>query len=88
MEEDSTCPDGGMRKLDDKEKNMMLDTPCPKDAMTNKEEEGTKPITLETKMDYNDANNTPREIGFTQYVLHKDKWYHWYSEEVVAYCLG
>jgi hypothetical protein len=73
VEEDSTCPDGEMRKLDDKEKNMMLDTPCPKDVVTNEEEEGTKLSTLKTKTDYYDANNTPREIGFTQYVLHKDK---------------
>ncbi len=51
----------------------MPETPCPKDAVTNEEEEGTKPTTLKTKMNYNDANNTPREIGSTQYVLHKDK---------------
>jgi hypothetical protein len=71
VEEDSTtCLDGGMTKLDDEEKNMMPKTPCPKDAMTDEEEESTKLTTLKTKMDYSDANNKPKEIGSTQYVLY------------------
>jgi hypothetical protein len=29
---------------------------------------------------YNDVSNTPKEIGSTQYVQHKDRWYYWYSK--------
>jgi hypothetical protein len=45
-EEDfTTCLDGKMTKLDEEEKNTVLKTLCPKDVMTNEEEEGTKPTT-------------------------------------------
>ncbi len=38
-EKDSlACPNGKMTKSDDKEKNMIPETPCPKDVMTNDEE--------------------------------------------------
>jgi hypothetical protein len=35
-------------------------------------------------MGSNDVNNTPREIGFPQYVQHKDRRYCWYFKEVEA----
>jgi hypothetical protein len=57
-EEDyETCPNGEMTKLDDEEKNIVLETPCPKDLMTN-EEEGMEPTTLRIKMGYNDMQVT------------------------------
>jgi len=57
-EEDSkTCLDGKMTKLDEEEKNTMLKTPCPKDVMTDEEEESTKPTTTpRIKTGYNNAS--------------------------------
>jgi len=46
----------------------MLETPCLEDAMTDKEEEGTKLAAPRTKTCSNDASNTLREIDSTQYV--------------------
>ncbi len=37
------------------------------------EEEGMELVTPRTKMGSNDVSNTPREIGSTKYVQHKDK---------------
>jgi len=48
VEEHSTCPNGGMTKLNDEEKNDARDT-MPKRCRDNEEEEGTKPTTLKTK---------------------------------------
>ncbi len=67
-EEFATCLDGKMTKSDDKEKNMIPKTPCPKDAMKNDEEEGTEPITPRTEIGSKVASNTPKEIVTTQYV--------------------
>jgi hypothetical protein len=35
-------------------------------------------------MGSNDVSNTPREVGSTQYVHHRERWYQWFLEEVVA----
>jgi hypothetical protein len=40
-------------------------TPCLENAMTNEEEEVTKPVTPRTKIDSNNTNNTLRKIDFT-----------------------
>jgi len=52
---------------------MVPKTPCPKDAMMDEEEEGMELVTPRTKTGSNDANNTPKEIGFAKYVQHKDR---------------
>ncbi len=84
-EEDyETCLDGGVMESDDEEKNIVPETPCLKSFLMDEEEEGMEPTTPGTETDCNDASNTPREIGSTQYVQHTDKQYHWCSEEVVA----
>jgi hypothetical protein len=57
------------------EENMMFETPCLEDVVTDEEKEGMESMTPRTEMGYNDANNTPEEIGFAQYVRHKDKRY-------------
>jgi hypothetical protein len=68
-EEDfATRFDGGMTELDDEEESIVPKTPCPKNAMTDEEKEGTKLTTPRTEMGSNDASNTPREIGSSQYV--------------------
>jgi hypothetical protein len=43
VEEDNyeIYPYGRMTESNDEEKTTMLETPCPKDVMTNEEEEGT-----------------------------------------------
>jgi hypothetical protein len=38
-------------------------------------------------MGSNDVNSTPTKIGFTMYVQHKNKRYHWYSKEVEVRCM-
>jgi hypothetical protein len=60
-----TCPDGRMTKLDDEEESMVPKAPCPEDVVMDEKEKCTKLTTLRTKLNYNDANNTPREIGST-----------------------
>jgi hypothetical protein len=39
------------------------------------EEESSKPTTLRIETGSNDVSSTPREIGFAQYVHHRDKQY-------------
>ncbi len=64
-EEDcETCPNGRMAKLDDEEESTVLETPCPKDLVTDEEEEGMEPATPRIKTCYNDASSTLREIGY------------------------
>ncbi len=41
--------------------------------MTNEEEEGSKLATPRTKIGSNDVNNTPKEVGSTQYVQHNER---------------
>ncbi len=43
----------------------MPKTPCPKDVMTDEEEENIELVTPKTEMGYNDVSNTTRKIGFT-----------------------
>ncbi len=52
-EEYETCSDDGIIKLDDEEKNIVLETPCPKDVVIDEEEEGTELTTPRTKIGYN-----------------------------------
>ncbi len=73
-EEDSTTrPIGEMMELDDKEESMVLQTPCLENTMTNSNEEGIEPMTPRSKMGSNDVTNTPKIIGSTQYVQHKNR---------------
>jgi hypothetical protein len=56
-EEDSTtCLDGKMTKLDEEGKNKVLKTPCPKDVMTDEEEEGMETTTSKIETGYNNAS--------------------------------
>ncbi len=41
--------------------------------MTDEEEENLEPATPRTKIGSNDVNSTPKEVGFAQYVLHKER---------------
>ncbi len=41
--------------------------------MIDEEEEGLESATPRTKIGSNDVNNTPKEVGFAQYVWHKDR---------------
>jgi hypothetical protein len=43
---------------------MVLKTPGPKDVMMDEEEERTEPMTPWIETNYNDVNDTPKEIGF------------------------
>jgi hypothetical protein len=54
----TTCPNVEMMKSDDKEKNTVLETPCPKNTMANEEKESTKLVTPWTKIGFNDVSNT------------------------------
>jgi hypothetical protein len=75
-EEDcETCPDGEMMESDDEEENMVFETPCPEDVVTDEKEEGMKSMTPRIETSCNDANCTPKEIKSTQYVQHKDRQY-------------
>ncbi len=44
----ATYPYGIMTMSDDEEKNTVLETPCPKDVVTDEKEEGTKLVTPKT----------------------------------------
>jgi len=46
-------PNGGMIELNNKEKNMMPKTPCPKDVLTDEEEENIELVTPKTETNYN-----------------------------------
>jgi hypothetical protein len=48
-------------------------TPCPKGVLIDEKEESMEPMTLRTKMCYNDVSNTTITIGFIEYVRHKNK---------------
>ncbi len=41
--------------------------------MTYEEEKGLESATPRTKMGSNDVNNTPKQVGFAQYVHHKER---------------
>jgi hypothetical protein len=41
--------------------------------MTIEEEENPKLVTLKIEMGSNDVSNTPREVGSTQYVHHRER---------------
>ncbi len=41
----------------------------------DEEKEGMELTTPRTEMNCNDVNNTPRKIGYTQYVQHTNKQY-------------
>jgi hypothetical protein len=41
--------------------------------MTNEEEESLESATPRTKIGSNDVSNTPKEVGFAQYVSHKER---------------
>ncbi len=68
-----TCLDGGMMELDDEEESTMPKTPCLEGVLTDEEKEGTKLATPRTEMCCNDASNTHKKIGSTQYVQHRDR---------------
>ncbi len=84
-DEDSiACADARMTKLDDEEESMMPEPWSLEKKMTIEEEENPKLVTLKIEMGSNDVSNTPREVGSTQYVHHRERWYQWFLEEVVA----
>ncbi len=57
QEDSTTCLDGKMIELDEEKERTVLETPCPKDAMTNEEEERMKPTTTPwTEIGYNNAS--------------------------------
>jgi hypothetical protein len=75
-----------MMELNAKENNTMpkpQSHKAPKKTWLNEEEESPKP-TPRTETSSNDVNNTPREVGFTQYVHHRERRYRWLSKEEVA----
>ncbi len=43
--------------------------------MTDEEEENLKSTTLRIETCSNDVSNTPREVGFAQYVHHRNRRY-------------
>ncbi len=88
-EDSTTCSKGRMTELDDEGKNKVLKKIDPKDTImdSKEEEENIEPMTPRSKMGSNDVNSTPTKIGFTMYVQHKNKRYHWYSKEVEVRCM-
>jgi len=65
-EEDyETCPNGKMKKLDDKEENTVPKTLRPKDVLMDEEEDGTEPTTSNIEIGCNNVNNTQKKIGST-----------------------
>jgi len=72
-EEDSTtCANVEMMELDDKEDSTMPKPQSPKENMTNEEEKSPK-LTPRTKTGSDDVSNTPKEVGSTQYVHHRER---------------
>ncbi len=60
-------------ELDDENKNMIPKITMPKYAMIDDEEEGTKLATPKIEMGYNDVSNRCKEVGFAQYVHHRER---------------
>ncbi len=68
-----TCLDGGMTESGDKEESIVPKRPCLEGVLMDKEKEGIELVTPRIETCYNDVSNTPREIGSTQYVQHRDR---------------
>ncbi len=62
-EDYNTCPYGGMIELNDKEKNTMPKTRCPKNVFTDEKEENTKLVTPKTETSYNVRTTHPQKLG-------------------------